>query len=84
MPNTGADILNSQSRMVIPNDLAERETFVEKLKNALHRDAGACDTRLPEVHPWVDNDPVHRFAHLPRFPTKVLYSTLTVHAMAQA
>jgi hypothetical protein len=85
--DTGADVLHCQRRIVIPNDLLEPEPLVEKLQDASHGNARACYTGLPEMHPGIDYDPVHgfaHFAHLPNNTVKPPYSTLITHIILLA
>jgi hypothetical protein len=77
--DAGADVLHGQRRIVVPNDLLEAEPFIQKFQDAVHGDARACNARLPEMYPGIDNDPVHSFAHLADDAVKLLNSTLITH-----
>jgi hypothetical protein len=64
IPNARPDVLNRQGRIVILDDLLERESFIHEFEDVLYRDACAGYTRFPEMHFGIDNDPFH--FHSPR------------------
>ena len=70
------DVLGGQFGIVVTNNLTERDLLVDQFQDVLYRDAGARNTRLPEVNPCVNRYPIHQmlsafvqqFAHLASNP----------------
>ena len=46
----GADVLQFQIRVVIPDDLVEVHALAHEFEDALHWNPGACHTRLAEMN----------------------------------
>lgn len=71
--NARMDVLDGQFGIVVVDDLTERDLLIYQFQDVLYGNAGACNTRLPEVNPWVYSYSVHRMlsAVAPQFDSRV-------------
>ena len=80
--NAGANIFYFKVRVMIPDDVSERDPFAHKLQDVVHWNTRTCNARFSEMDTRVDGDSIlHGFSCWPQYLTPNIAAGRALHGL---